>query len=56
MTTVDFYLNDKWSETLKNIANSGQVSDSVLPYFDSRLVSLNDDVALVTVPAFNAVK
>lgn len=52
MTTVDFYLNDKWSETLKNIANSGQVSESVLPYFDSRLVSLNDDVALVTVPAF----
>ena len=52
MTTVDFYLNDKWSETLKNIANSGQVSESILPYFDSRLVSLNDDVALVTVPAF----
>ena len=52
MTTVDFYLNDKWSETLKNIATSGQVSESILPYFDSRLVALNDDVALVTVPAF----
>lgn len=52
MTTIDFYLNDKWSHTLKNIANSGQVSESILPYFDSKLVSLDDDHALVTVPAF----
>ncbi len=52
MTTIDFYLNDKWSQTLKNIADSGQIAESVLPYFDSKLVSLNDNEAIVTVPAF----
>ena len=52
MTTIDFYFNDKWSATLKNIANSGQIAESVLPYFDSKLVSLDDDEAVVTVPAF----
>ena len=52
MTTIDSYLNDKWSATLKNIANSGQIAESVLPYFDSKLVSLDDDEAVVTVPAF----
>ena len=52
MTTIDFYLNDKWSMTLKNIANSGQIAESVLPYFDSKLVSLDEDEAVVTVPAF----
>ena len=52
MTTLDFYLHDKWSQTLKNIADSGQIAESVLPYFDSKLVSLNDNEAIVTVPAF----
>lgn len=52
MTTIDFYLNDKWSQTLKNIADSSQIAESVLPYFDSKLVSLNDNEAIVTVPAF----
>lgn len=52
MTTIDFYLNDKWSQTLKYIADSGQIAESVLPYFDSKLVSLSDTEAVVTVPAF----
>ncbi|MCR4633088.1 MAG: hypothetical protein K5648_03060, partial [Erysipelotrichaceae bacterium] len=52
MTTIDFYLNDKWSQTLKNIADSGQIAESVLPYFDSKLESLNDSEALISVPAF----
>ncbi len=52
MTTIDFYLNDKWSQTLKYIADSNQIADSVLPYFDSKLVSLTDNSAIVTVPAF----
>ena len=52
MTTIDFYLNDKWSLTLKNIANSGQIPENVLPYFDSKLVSLSDDEAVVVVPSF----
>ena len=52
MTTVEYYLNDKWSMTLKNIANSGQIPENVLPYFDSKLVSLNDNEAVVVVPSF----
>ena len=52
MTTLDFYLHDKWSQTCKFIADSGQIAESVLPYFDSKLVSLNDSEAVVTVPAF----
>ena len=52
MTTLDFYLNDKWSQTLTYIAESGQIAESVQPYFDSKLVSLNEKEALVTVPAF----
>ena len=52
MTTIDFYLNDKWSQTLKNIVASGQIQESVLPYFESKLVSLDNNTALVTVPTF----
>ena len=52
MTTIDFYLNDKWSQTLNHIADSGQIAESVLPYFTSKLVAINDDEAVVTVPAF----
>ena len=52
MTTLDFYLNDKWSEIKKSIANSGQVPETVLPYFDAKLISLNDVDAVLAVPAF----
>ncbi len=52
MTTVDFYLSEKWSQTLKHIADSNQIAESVLPYFDSKLVSLDDKEAVITVPAF----
>ena len=52
MTTVDFYLNDIWSKTIKNIANSNQISESVLPYFESKLVSLDNDEATIVVPNF----
>ncbi|MBQ2659264.1 MAG: chromosomal replication initiator protein DnaA [Erysipelotrichaceae bacterium] len=52
MTTIDFYLNDKWSQTLKIIAKSGQIPESVLPYFDSKLISLSDSEAVVSVPNF----
>ena len=52
MTTIDFYLNDKWTLTLTNIANSGQIPENVLPYFESKLVSLDDNEATVVVPSF----
>ena len=52
MTNIDFYLNDKWNETMNYVANSGQVPETVLPYFDSKLVSLNDNEAVVVVPKF----
>lgn len=42
MTTIDFFLNEKWTQTLKGIAGSGQIADTVLPYFDSKLTALND--------------
>lgn len=52
MTTIDFYLNDKWKNTLKNIANSGLIPENVLPYFESKLVSLDDNEATIVVPSF----
>ena len=52
MTTIDFYLNDIWSKTIKNLANSNQIPESVLPYFESKLVSLDNDEATIVVPAF----
>ena len=52
MTTIDFYLNDLWSKTMKNIVGTGQVPETILPYYDSKLVSIGDDEAVVTVPSF----
>ena len=52
MTTIDFYLNDLWSKTRKKIVESGQVPEAILPYYDSKLVSIADDEAIVTVPQF----
>ena len=52
MTTIDFYLNDLWSRTMKNIVGTGQVPETILPYYDSKLVSIGDDEAVVTVPSF----
>ena len=52
MTTIDFYLNDKWTQTLNNIANSGLIPENVLPYFESKLVSLDDNEATIVVPSF----
>ena len=52
MTTIDFYLNDLWSKTMKNIVGTGQVPETILPYYDSKLVSISDDEAVVTVPSF----
>jgi len=52
MTTLDYYLNDKWSDIMKIIADSGQVPESVLMYYQSKLVSLTNDEALISVPTF----
>ena len=52
MTTLDFYLNDIWTQTRKNIAGTKIIPESVLTYFDSKLVSLSDEEALVVVPQF----
>ena len=52
MTTLDFYLNDMWTKVLKYIAESGQVSQTVLPYYESKLKSLDDDEAVVSVDNF----
>ena len=52
MTAIDFFLNDKWTQTLKNVAGSGQIADTVLPYFDSKLTALDENEAVVSVPNF----
>ena len=52
MTTLDYYLNDKWFLTLKSITDSKQVPETIMPYFDSKLVSLGDKEATVVVPTF----
>ena len=48
----DFYLNNKWLDIKKIIANSGQVQETSLPYFEAKLVSLTDKEAVLMVPAF----
>ena len=52
MTTFDFFYNDIWKKTLDKIKESGQIAENVMPYFSSKLVSLSDDEAEVSVPAF----
>ena len=52
MTTLDYYLNDKWLMTLKAISDSRQVPETIMPYFDSKLVSLDDGQATIVVPTF----
>ena len=52
MTTLDYYLNEKWSEIMKIIADSGKVPESVLTYYQSKLISLSNDEALISVPTF----
>ena len=52
MDNANFYLNSIWSQTNDYIANSGQIAETVLPYFESKLVSINNDEAVVVVPKF----
>lgn len=52
MTTFDFYYRETWNKTLENIVKSGQVSESQIPYYSSRLVSLDDTSATVYVDTF----
>lgn len=52
MNTLDLYLNNIWKETIKKIKDSNQVPETVITYFDSKLISLDDNVAIIEVPAF----
>ena len=52
MTTYDFIYNDIWNRTIDKIKESKQISDEVMPYFDSKLVELGDTEAKVVVPTF----
>ena len=52
MTNFDFYHNDIWMKTLDKIKDSGQVPENIMPLFDSKLVSLNDEGARVSTPTF----
>lgn len=52
MNTLDLYLQDIWKKTLDILANSGKVSEAELTYYESNLVSLDDDTATVSAPNF----
>ena len=52
MTTIEFYLNDKWSQVQKCIVESGQIPETVMPYFEAKLVSLTDTEAILACPSF----
>lgn len=52
MNTIDLYLNSIWKETIKKVQASGKISETVIPYFDSKLTSLDNNTASVLVPAF----
>ncbi|MDO4198041.1 MAG: chromosomal replication initiator protein DnaA [Erysipelotrichaceae bacterium] len=52
MKTIDIYLNDVWKNTFQKIVESGQVPEASLPYFEAKLLSLDDNVAEIEVPLF----
>lgn len=52
MTTIEFYLTDIWSQIRKNIANSGQVPEETIVFYESKLVSLTDAEAVIIAPNF----
>ena len=52
MTTFEFLYNDIWKKTIDKIRESGQITESVMPYFSSKLIGLGDEEAQVSVPAF----
>ena len=52
MTTFDFFYNDIWNKTLDKIKGFEQITEDVMPYFVSKLVDINENEAIVSVPAF----
>ena len=52
MTTFDYYYNDVWNKTIDKIQQSGQIDQTALPYFKSKLVKIDENEAIVTVSAF----
>ena len=52
MSNIEFYLTDIWSQIRKSIANSGQVGEAVMPYYESKLTNLTDTEAVVVAPTF----
>ena len=52
MLTQEFWLNNVWEQTLNSVANSHLVDEASFPYFKSKLISLDNDVAKVEVPNF----
>lgn len=52
MTTMDLFLNDVWKRTINLIVSSGKVSDEEMQYFNSKLVSINESEAIISVRDF----
>jgi len=51
MTTNEFILNDIWNRTIKILKDSGRILDTQLPYYESKLIDINDEKLTATVQA-----
>ncbi|MBQ6367083.1 MAG: chromosomal replication initiator protein DnaA [Erysipelotrichaceae bacterium] len=54
MSAVQFYLNDVWKRTLEQVMSSGKIDEQIFEmyYRPSKLIDLQDDSAVVSVPSF----
>ena len=52
MTTFEFFYNDIWKRTLEKIKESNQINEDLMPYFDSKLIELNDIEAKIVAANF----
>ena len=52
MVVDEFYLKDIWSRTMSKVLESNKISESDMPFFDSKLYKLDDNGAMLVVPNF----
>ena len=54
MSAVQFYLNDVWKRTLEQVVGSGKIDEQIFEmyYRPSKLIDLEEDSAVVSVPSF----
>jgi len=52
MSGFDFYFKNVWNDVMKKVFESGKVSENLLPYFDSKLHSIEDNTAIILTKNF----